>query len=68
MSLLHLPQGNLEVAEDSYVTGRERNEKKKSIINSKSHTSDEQKESAKEISTIHLDNRTARENLNHLKG
>lgn len=29
MSLLYLPQGNLKVAEDSYMRVRERNEKKK---------------------------------------
>lgn len=61
MSLLHLPQGNLKVAEDSYMTGRERNEKKKSEIQKAIHLKGKRKSAVNSI--IHLGNRVARERI-----
>lgn len=66
MSLLHLPQDNLKVAEDSYITGRESNEEKKikSEIQKATHLQGK-RNSAEVNSFIHLD---CTENLSHLKG
>jgi len=64
MCLLRLHQGNLKVAEDSYMTGRERNKgkKKKQHIQKAIHLK-EKRNSAKVNSIIHQGNRIAKENL-----
>lgn len=53
MSLLYPPQGNLKVAEDSYMRVRERNEKKKKRFKKVKHLKEKRK-SAKVNRITHL--------------
>lgn len=64
MSLLHLLQGNLKVAEDSYITGMEI--KNVSEIQEVIHLKG--KRNSAKAKKEHLGNRIARDSPSHLKG